>query len=242
VLAYPVGRERSISTGLFIGGLASLGFTVGGGWFLAQELLSEGGGFAWIAGLVGIPMVLLFGLFGLLLALLGLHTGLNALTVTLSDTEIEARRSVRGIPVSRSVPLGEVDGIEMKINGQLGQGSKAAVFYGIRAYLRDGSSIPMGDGLRGPTLAEEAARVISEETGIPVRLVERRRKLRKRAKETAATRAAALRVPDPDIHRRHPASSAPSPEVRPPRRSRSTRPGARAPPAPPPSGPANRPT
>jgi hypothetical protein len=189
VLKYPAGRERGISTGLFIAGLVFVGFAGGGGWFLAQELLSPGGTFAWIAGLVGVPMVVLFGSVGLLFALLGLYNGLNALEVTFSDGQLEVRRSVLGIGVGRSVPFDQVEGIEMKINGQLGQGSKAAVFYGIRAHLRNGSSMPMGDGLRGPTLAEEVAGVISDEVGIPVRLVDRRRKLRKRARSS---------TPDPE--------------------------------------------
>lgn len=170
---YPLGRT------LYGGFMLTLFGAIFGacGLFLATQVVVDFASpdlFGIVFGGIGGVMTLLFGGLGLLLFLLGAYTLVNSLEVRIGAGDVTTRRRLLGIPVSTtSVPVDALTGIHMKVTGQTGQGVQAKVRYaivGIVAGAGDerGRRITLGDGLRGPGVAEAVAGRIEEATGIAV--------------------------------------------------------------------------
>lgn len=174
IVEYRVGREWGTALGVTAFGVFFLAVPLGLlGTILGLGASGEGPDLLPI--LFAAPFVTVFGLVGLLLVVLGLYLLLNGLTVRLSASEVEAVRRLLFLRRTHREPVDRVEGVEMKIQGQVGSGAKARVSYKLVARLKGGGRLPLGDGIRGPALASELARVVTETTGLPVKEVRRKR-------------------------------------------------------------------
>jgi len=164
-LHYRMGREPTAGIVMALVGvvLGGTGVLIGG---RSAGDLASADVFGLLIGGVGGLMGLAAGLFGLGLLLLGLYLLANSLEVELGPQHVRARRRLLGIPVStRSAAVADLAGIDMTINGQVGQGAQARVSYQIVARRRDGKRLAMGDGIRGTPVAAALAALIEGATG-----------------------------------------------------------------------------
>jgi len=183
VLSFPAGRQRASALAMVIFGAVFLGFPLFMMITVGREYWSGGGLGLAIVVFAG-PVLFIFTVVGLVVLVLGLYLLLNHLEVRISDTELSSTRRLLGFSRTRVAEVGEVDRIEMRIDGQVGSGAKASVSYALRAHLKGGGRLPLGDGIRGPTLANGLAELVTEETGLPVVLVERKKGKRNRGNLT----------------------------------------------------------
>src|SRR5690606_13125804 len=94
----------------------------------------------------------------------------NSLEVIVSTHSVDTVRRLYGVPVHRRHALREsITGLQSKIFGPSGQGTKAKVSYTIKAVLSDGRTLAVGDGIRGVTEAKRVLARLREHLGLPAR-------------------------------------------------------------------------
>lgn len=188
-LHYPVGRSVQAGVMAVVFGLIFVGTAAGFGYAGASVFPRDGafgvGGWLFLG-----PFLLVFGVVGTLIALLGIWLLVNSLEVHVRTGELVTTRRILGLPSTKHVPLSDVERIELSINGQIGQGAKAEVSYHMRAFLRSGKRLVLGDGIRGAPAAERLARVMEGATRVPTTIVARRDKNRWPGRRSARARAA----------------------------------------------------
>ncbi len=155
-LDYPAARTRGVGGGVLLAGLAFMGAPLSAGLpgsAAPSPVMLAGAGF----------FLLVFGLAGLAMSVLGAYLMGNSLQVQISGQGLVTRRRLFGLPFrARHVGTDEVTGVDHNITMQSGQGARAAVRYTIRARLRDGSSLCLGDGIKGRLLADQVLHLIRD--------------------------------------------------------------------------------
>ena len=110
--------------------------------------------------------------------LVGLGTLLGSRTTNVSADEIRSRTGIMGIGLStRSVPVTDVEYLEVAPDGQMGSGAKYQVYHSIRAIPVAGRgyrTLHLAAGIRGIDDASTVARAVTAETGIEFREVSRK--------------------------------------------------------------------
>ena len=171
-LSFPAGRGG-------VGGLMLLifGAVFAGGGVFAFVSTSDTGA----DGLIGVVAVgfggfflLVFGGMGALMILLGLYSLLNSLVVEIRNGKVVARRSFF-LPFKRTARLEDIQKIEMDVHSRVGQGAKASSHMRIRAFVRRGRRISLGDDIPLGRQSEILAALLEEAIGIPVETVKRSR-------------------------------------------------------------------
>lgn len=184
LIRYGTARARTMGGMLLVFGLLFGGG--GGGLAIAgSRFLSAGGAVAVVAVPVLLLFVAVFGGVGMLMTALGCWTLGNSLEVRLGDGTAATKRRFLGVPCRRRrVATEAIERIELVIDGQVGQGGRAEVSYRMRGVLRDGATLPLGDGIRGTPGAQCVAALVEEATGLAATMLARRegRRLRPPAK------------------------------------------------------------
>jgi hypothetical protein len=171
-LSFPAGRGG-------VGGLMLLIFGAvfaGGGVFAFVSTSDTGAGgliAAVVAGFGGF-FLLIFGGVGALMMLLGLYSLVNSLVVEIRNGKVVTRRSFF-LPFKRTTRVEDVQKIEMDVHSRVGQGAKASSHMRIRAFVRGGRRIPLGDDIPLGRQSEILAALLEEAIGIPVETVKRSR-------------------------------------------------------------------
>ena len=175
-LRFPAGRGG-------LGGLMLLifGAVFTGGGVLAFVSTTDIGADGVIGGVTaafGGFFLMVFGGFGALMMLLGLYSLLNSLVVEIRNGTVATRRSFF-LPFRRTARFEDVEKIEMDIHSRVGQGAKSSSQMRIRAFVRGGRRISLGDDVPLGRQSEILAAILEEAIGIPVETVKRsRRRLR----------------------------------------------------------------
>lgn len=110
-----------------------------------------------------------FGLFALGLIGYGLWSLGNGLTVTAGQDELRVARRFFGLSLGeKTLSVTACSRIEIVRAGQVGTGSAARLLFTLKAQLRGGETLTLGNGISGRGAAETLGRLISEKTGIVV--------------------------------------------------------------------------
>ena len=132
-------------------------------------------------GLIGVVAVgfggfclLIFGGIGALMMFLGLYSLLNSLVVEIRNGKVVTRRSFF-LPFTRTARPEDIQKIEMDVHSRVGQGAKASSHMRIRAFVRGGRRISLGDDIPLGRQSEILAALLEEAIGIPVETVKRSR-------------------------------------------------------------------
>ena len=175
-LYFPAGRGG-------LGGVMLLSFGVvfaGGGVFAFVGTSATGSD-----GLIGAAAMAFGGIFlvvfggvGALMVLMGLYPLVNSLVVDIRNGKVATRRSFF-VPFRRTARFEDIEKIEMDVHSRVGQGAKSSSHMRIRAFVRGGRRISLGDDVPLGRQSEILAALLEEAIGIPVETVKRsRRRLR----------------------------------------------------------------
>ena len=116
--------------------------------------------------------LLVFGGIGSLMMLGGLYSLLNSLVVEIQNGTVATRRSFF-LPSSRTARFGDIQKIEMDVHSRVGQGAKSSSHVRIRAFVRGGRRISLGDDVPLGRQSEILAALLEEAIGIPVETAKR---------------------------------------------------------------------
>lgn len=124
---------------------AAIGTLLVGGCFI---------GFAWLfhaasKGDAPVLFIGLFGVFGLLIVLLGFYLLGNSMRVTAGRRGLRVERGIFGLRITRQAAADEITGIDKTIGMQSRQGSRMRAYYRIVVKTRDGRNITAGNGIHG---------------------------------------------------------------------------------------------
>ena len=122
--------------------------------------------------------LLTFGGLGGLMMLGGLYSLVNSLVVEIRNGTVATRRSFF-LPFSRKARIEDIEKIELTVNSTVGQGAKSTSNVRIRAFVRGGRSISLGDDIPLGRQSEILAALLEEAIGIPVKSVKRSMRLRR---------------------------------------------------------------
>ncbi len=169
-LHYPVGRGGLAAVMLVVFGAV---FT-GAGVFFFGTILEMMDGTVFGAVAVGFTSIFLvtFGGLGALMMFLGLYSLMNSLVVEIRNGKISTRRWFL-LPVTRSARIEDVERVEMDVSSRVGDGAKAERKVRIRAFLKGGRRLCLGDDIPWGQPAEALAALVGEELGMSVDFVKR---------------------------------------------------------------------
>lgn len=154
LLRYPC--RRNLLTGLL--------FAFFSGWFLGGTAI-----FLFKAPGMGIAILPIFGMIGAGLFLYALWLLSNSLQVTAGVGELSVVRRLFGIPIHSSrMETALVRRVDVVKFGARGTGPSAKLIYRITADCGNGTTITLGDGVEGRTVAEEIARQLRQSCGLIV--------------------------------------------------------------------------
>ena len=155
-LVYPRYRSIGMALSLLFFSLFFLGPAV----FMLKILMEDPD--ALFQTVILSSMILVFGLFGLLMLLMGLDLLTNKKVVTVTRDEISTWNQVFFVLTFRKrVQCADISAIKLKINMSSGQGADATAYYQIFAEASDGGrKVTLGDGIQGRLVAETIARRI----------------------------------------------------------------------------------
>ena len=169
-LHYPVGRGGMAGVMLAVFGAL---FTGAGVFFFGTILDTiDGSVFGIVAAGFTTIFLVTFGGLGVLMMFLGLYSLMNSLVVEIRNGKISTRRWFL-LPVTRSARIEEVERVEMDVSSRVGDGAKAERKVRMRAFLRSGRRLCLGDDIPWGQPAEALASLVGEELGIPVDFVKR---------------------------------------------------------------------
>ena len=103
---------------------------------------------------------------------LGLYSLMNSLVVEIRNGKISTRRWFL-LPVTRSARIEDVERVEMDVSSRVGDGAKAERKVRIRAFLKGGRRLCLGDDIPWGQPAEALAALVGEELGMSVDFVKR---------------------------------------------------------------------
>jgi hypothetical protein len=167
-LHYPVGRGGL--AGVMLVGFGAVFSGVGVFVFGAILEMMDGTVFGVIAVAFMSIFLVTFGGIGVLMMFLGLYSLLNSLVVEVRNGKISTRRWFL-VPVTRSARIEDVERLEMDVSSRVGDGAKAQRKVRIRAFLRGGRRLCLGDDIPWGHPAETLSELIGGELGIPVDFV-----------------------------------------------------------------------
>ena len=142
-----------------------------GGFFFGTVLdTADGSAFGVIVVAFTAIFLVIFGGVGVFLMLLGFFSLMNSLTVEVRNGKISTRRWFL-FPVTRSALIEEIERLEMDVSSRVGDGAKARRKVRIRAFLRGGRRLCLGDDIPWGQPAEALSALLGSELGIPVEFV-----------------------------------------------------------------------
>ncbi len=152
-LHYPLFRNAKVGVGVLIIGMLFAGFPAA---------------FHFIDGLDGPPtiMLALFGLVGIALALAGLYSLGNSLSVSVSPRGLTTVRRVFGLPFTRHTALSEIVSLDKRIGVQTSSGTRQRAYYSVHARTREGRKLALGDSLPSASAADRIIALISHAAGL----------------------------------------------------------------------------
>lgn len=152
MLRYPC--RRNLKTGLLCAFFS--------GWFLGGVSI-----FVFKSPGVGLVVLPIFGTMGAGLLLYAVWLLSNSLQVTAGTGGLSVVRRLFGIPINRSsIETALVRRFEIVKCGARGTGTSAKLIYKITAVCGNGTTLTLGDGVEGRTVAEEIARRLRQECGL----------------------------------------------------------------------------
>jgi len=148
-LYFPAGRNAGSKLGFIVFGLVFFGAGMGAGAFGAPIIF---------------PMI--FGLVGGGMALGGLYSLFNSLSVRIGRDGIYSQRKLIGLTIGRQAARA-ADVLELRIHkgGSMSSGTEHKTFYSIRAHLINGRKITVAESLIGRQAAQQAAEAIAAFSG-----------------------------------------------------------------------------
>lgn len=171
-LSFPAGRGGVGGVMLLIFGAV---FAGAGVFALASTSATGADGLFGVLALgFGGFFLLVFGGVGTLMMLLGLYSLLNSLVVEIRNGKVVTRRNFF-LPFKRTARLEAIEKVEMDVHSRVGQGAKSSSHMRIRAFVRGGRRIPLGDDIPLGRQSEILAALLEEAMGIPVETVKRSR-------------------------------------------------------------------
>lgn len=170
ILHYPVGRAGRAGIMLFVFGAVFAG--MGGFMFERVADMMDGSAFGMLFVAFTAMFLVLFGGLGLLMMFLGVYSMMNSLRVEIGGGQVSTRRHFF-FSVSRGARIDEIERVEMDVSSQVGDGAKAEAKVRIRAFLKGGKRICLGDDIPWGQPAEALGAMVGEELGIPVDFVAR---------------------------------------------------------------------
>jgi hypothetical protein len=153
-LYYPYLRNPGMAVGTLVTGAGFIGFA----WLFHAASAKDGMSELFIG---------LFGLFGLLIILLGLYLLGNSLRVTAGRQGLTSVRGIFGLRLARQAAADEITGIEKSIGMQSRQGSRSRAYYRIEVRTRDGRSITAGSGIPGASRVDAIIQRLHQALGLP---------------------------------------------------------------------------
>lgn len=155
---YPAGRNTKLGIMLIIFGFIFLGAAV----FLAQAAIRDfnagsgpGLGFGIVFNSIGIFMTSVFGLIGVGMALGGVYSMANSLTLVLQDDLLHSQRRLFGIPISyTALPVTTITTIDKKLTSSTSSGSKHRVFYKVYAQAGSRKKFTLAENLDSASAAD----------------------------------------------------------------------------------------
>ncbi len=118
---------------------------------------------------MGLVVLPIFGMIGAGLLLYAVWLLSNSLQVTVGAGELFVVRRLLGIPInSSSIETAQIRRVEIVKYGARGTGTSAKLIYTITADCGNGTTITLGDGVEGRTVAEEIARQLQQVCGVSV--------------------------------------------------------------------------
>ena len=150
---------------------------VGSGAFAFGQVTDMGSGFAGSGvslafGAFGGMFLLTFGGIGSLLMLLGFYSLVNSLVVEIRNGRITTTRSFF-FAFKREARIEDLTRIEMMVHSRVGQGVKSEAHVKIRATLRRGRPIPLGDDIPQGRTSEILVALLEDALGMQVESVRR---------------------------------------------------------------------
>ena len=169
-LYFPPGRGG-------LGGFMLLSFGAvfaGGGVFafISGSGTGAGGLFGAVATAFGGVFLTIFGGVGGLMMLGGFYSLVNSLVVEIRNGAVTTCRSFF-FPFRRTARFEDVERIEMDVHSRVGQGAKASSYMRIRAFVRGGRRISLGDDIPLGRQSDILAALLEEAIGIPIETVKR---------------------------------------------------------------------
>ena len=167
-LYYPVGRGGYAGIMLLIFGAVFAGM---GTFFFSKTVsMMDGSVFAIVFMIFSSGFLVVFGGVGGLIMLLGLYSLVNSLVVEIRNGKISTRRWFF-LPFKRSARLEDVERVEMDVSSRMGDGAKAERKVRVRAFLKGGKRLCLGDDVPWGQPSEALAGLLSAELGMPVDFV-----------------------------------------------------------------------
>jgi len=171
-LVFRYGVRRSLSMGIALGVFGAL--CLGSGTFIFRTTFRGGYGlFELVFSGMGLLFLLVFGLVGLALSLIALNLIFTTRRIEVTARGFAVRWRFLLLTSGKEISIDEVDRIAARVMGQSGQGARASVRYEIKAHLKTGGSVILGDGSRGPAHLDRIIRLIEAETGTRVEVEHR---------------------------------------------------------------------
>ena len=133
----------------------------------------------------------IFGLVGVLAAILGLYLMGNSLKVTVSRSGVHTVRNIFGLEFARRATPDEIIALDKSITMQSNSGTRSSAYYALRAKTKDGRKITLGDGLPSASAADQVLEKIRTALQLDSSI---------RAEETVG--ALHERRPNPAVHER----------------------------------------
>ncbi|MFQ5660336.1 MAG: hypothetical protein ACE5GZ_07905 [Gammaproteobacteria bacterium] len=155
---YPAWRYPSMSILLFLFGLIFAGVSI----FIAMEAMQDlhsDSTFDLVIGVfsnsIGIFMTVVFGLVGTGMALAGIYTAGNSLTLVLQIDQLHSQRRLFGLPIRyKQVPLDMINAVDKKIISSSSSGSRHTVNYRVFARTADQKKYTLAENLPSASEAD----------------------------------------------------------------------------------------
>jgi hypothetical protein len=169
-LYFPPGRGGLVGFMLLSFGAVFAGMGVFA--FTASSGMGAGVLFGAVATAFGGVFLVVFGGVGGLMMLGDFYSLVNSLLVEIRNGTVTTRRSFF-FPFRRTARFEDIEKIEMGVHSSVGQGAKASSYMKIRAFVRGGRRISLGDDIPLGRQSEILAALLEEAIGIPVEMVKR---------------------------------------------------------------------
>lgn len=154
---YAPARHRRAGLAFLVFGFIFSGATA----FLIQQMLNA----SFMIAMLGL-MTFVFALASVALVLGGVALLSYALVVIVGAADVVVTRRFIGLPFTRRFARTDIARIDVVVAGSQQKMDRIENWYGVKARLRDGRSIGMGDGIRSAAIADRLVRATAAACGL----------------------------------------------------------------------------